>query len=280
MLSLPILNVRLNACHEDWQRMTPVAQGHHCSHCDRVVMDFTESTQADLEAAFQASADGRVCGRFRQSQLALKPQLRPKLRRFLVALVLVCGLGLTRGEAWAQVQEAARVTNSTSDTELILQTPESLNPIALINHIKHESVLATPVLPELPWIDDSETSEGFIGAVMRDEVASPKEPQVYRYAEKMPDYKFGGLMALPDFVNRNLLWPKEAADVDGRIFISFIIDKKGRMRNAHVIKGIHPLLDAEALRVIKLLNGQFTLGRHNDRPVNVSYTLPITFKFS
>ncbi|MDF7814296.1 energy transducer TonB [Hymenobacter sp. YC55] len=280
MLPLPILNVRLNACHEDWQQMTPVAQGHHCSICDRVVLDFTKSTQADLESAFQASADGRVCGRFRQSQLAPTLQLRPKLRRFLVALVLVCGLGLTSNEAWAQVRKATQMANCPNEIELILKTPRELNPITLIKHIKHESVMATPILPELTWINDSEISGGFMGAVIGNEVASHREPQVYSHTEKMPDYKFGGLKALPDFINRNWDWPKEAADVDGRIFINFIIDKNGRMRNAHVIKGIHPLLDAEALRVIKLLNGQFTPGRHNNQPVNVNYILPITIKLS
>ncbi|QJX46521.1 hypothetical protein HMJ29_06050 [Hymenobacter taeanensis] len=108
MLPLPILNVRLNTCHEDWQQMTPVALGHHCAQCDRVVLDFTTSSQADLAAAFHSSPDGRVCGRFRPEQLAPRPLLRQKLRRFLVALV--CGLGLSGQEALAQVRKGALAT--------------------------------------------------------------------------------------------------------------------------------------------------------------------------
>ena len=116
MLPLPILNVRLRACAEDWAQMTPTQQGHHCAHCDRVVINFTQATPADLDAAFQASPDGRVCGRFQLEQLApnqpapipRRVALRPKLRRFLVALLLVCGLGLGAREAVAQVRQVVQ----------------------------------------------------------------------------------------------------------------------------------------------------------------------------
>ena len=47
MLDLPILNVRLRACPEDWQQMTPTPQGRHCSSCNRTVVDFTAATQTD-----------------------------------------------------------------------------------------------------------------------------------------------------------------------------------------------------------------------------------------
>ncbi|HEX8349679.1 MAG TPA: TonB family protein [Hymenobacter sp.] len=121
MLPLPILNVHLTPCAADWQQMTPTAQGHHCAHCDRLVHDFTNASIADLAHARAASPDGRLCGRFRSEQLAPRPQLRPKLRRFLVALVLVCGLGLTSREAWAQVAvsrpSSPKYTQNGPDTE-------------------------------------------------------------------------------------------------------------------------------------------------------------------
>lgn len=240
MLPLPILNVRLNACHEEWQQMAPVAQGHHCAQCNRTVLDFTTSTQADLDAAFQASADGRVCGRFRQSQLAPPPQLRPKLRRFLVALVLVCGLGLTNEEAWAQVQKVARAANCTSDTELLLKSPEELSPVAL-------AISNIPVLAPLGPL-------------------ASEEPRVYGMVmELLPIYKNGDSEGLIEFMQKNVRWPvgSEMLDAEGKVFISFVIGKTGQVRNVKVLKGIHPLLDAEALRVVRLLNGQFEPGRQN-----------------
>lgn len=257
MLPLPILNVRLNACHEDWQQMTPVAQGHHCTHCDRVVIDFTESTQADLELAFQASPDGRVCGRFHQSQLAPKPQLRPKLRRFLVALVLVCGLGLTSSEAWAQVQKASQLRLSHKQRQepakKLPQTGSELNKMELE---KVGELVAQPV------------------------VSTPGSPKVYGYVEQMPVYKNGGYEGLRKFVQTNVQWPvgSRVLDAKGGVFINFVIDKTGRVRSVTVLKGIHPVLDAEAMRVVQLLDGQFEPGKQNNRPVDVSYTIPVTFK--
>lgn len=114
MLPLPILNVHLSACQEDWQQMTPAAQGRHCDQCRRTVLDFTQATQPELEAAFLAAPDGRVCGRFQPQQLApeqpaslpRRVALRPRQRKFLVALLLVCGLGLSAREAVGQVRKA------------------------------------------------------------------------------------------------------------------------------------------------------------------------------
>ncbi|UYZ62471.1 energy transducer TonB [Hymenobacter weizhouensis] len=219
MLPLPILNVRLAACHETWQQMTPVAQGHHCAACNRTVLDFTAATQADLDAARAASPDGRVCGRFRPEQLAPVPRLRPTLRRFLVALVLVCGLGLSGREAVAQVQKGTKLAT--------IPAPESV-----------------------------------FGAVV----------------EQMPVFE-GGQEALLRFIGQNLRWPDQTPlTLSGRVFIQFVIDEQGRVRDAALLKGLHPALDAEAVRVVKLLDGKFTPGMQNNRPVPIKYTLPITFR--
>ncbi|GAB2773542.1 protein TonB [Hymenobacter luteus] len=218
MLPLPILNVRLNACHEDWQQMTPVAQGHHCAQCNRTVIDFTTSSQADVDAAFRASPDGRVCGRFRAGQLTPTPPLRPKLRRFLVALVLVCGVGLSGREAVAQV------VYDTARSKPYVQQP--------------------------------------FGMV----------------AEQMPVFK-GGQEALLRFIGENIHWPDTAPKtLNGRIFIRFQITDVGAIRDVTVVKSLHPALDAEAVRVVQLLDGKFTPGRQNNRPVAVGYTVPITFE--
>ena len=212
MLPLPILNVHLQACHENWQQMTPTTQGRHCAHCNREVVDFTNSTAADLEAARVAAPDGRLCGRFRQSQLAAsRPQLRPKLRRFLVALVLVCGLGLSGREAWAQVRKGVKVA-----------------PIQIV-----------------------------LGGV-----------------ESMPEYP-GGMTALLQLVAQNAHYPAGATQ-SGRVLVNFAISKTGKVDSIRIVKGLDPLLDAEAIRLMQLMPC-WTPGEQNNVPVDVRYTFPITF---
>ncbi|SNR52255.1 energy transducer TonB [Hymenobacter mucosus] len=217
MLLLPILNVRLNRCHEDWQQMTPVAQGHHCAQCDRVVIDFTTSTQTDLTAAFQSSPDGRVCGRFRSEQVTAHPLLRLKLRRFLVALVLVCGLGLSGQEALAQVRKTL--------------PPAALQPKTIV----HGSV-----------------------------------------AEKMPVYKDGGQEGIMLVISKNLQYPIGLTR-GGRVVVGFTVDTKGKVCNPHIVKGLGHVADEAALHAVKTL-GDFTPGLQNGQPVEIPYTIPITFQ--
>jgi len=57
------------------------------------------------------------------------------------------------------------------------------------------------------------------------------------------------------------------------------VDKEGILQNIRVVKGVHPSLDAEALRVVGLMNEKLRWkpGRHNNKVVPVYFTLPITF---
>ncbi|SMB94262.1 protein TonB [Hymenobacter roseosalivarius DSM 11622] len=142
MLSLPIFNVRIQPCSVGEQHLTPQAQGHYCALCDRLVQDFTNSTQTELEQARATSPDGRVCSQFLLAQLVPAVRLRPKLRRFLVALVLVCGLGLTRQEALGQ----EIVVISCPDGPKI---EVSINPL----FISASPVDVLPQYPKVAWSD-------------------------------------------------------------------------------------------------------------------------------
>jgi len=225
MLPLPILNVHLQPCDADWQQMTPTVEGRHCAHCDRLVHDFTSATAADLAQARANSPDGRLCGRFRRGQLAPKLQLRLRLRRFLVALVLVCGLGLTSGEAWAQVR----------------------NELASSPKASKRAKASQDEKPNLVY-----------GAV----------------AEQMPIYP-GGNEALLRFIQTHISYPQGQLK-SGKVFVSFVVTKAGDVRSVKVVRGLGEPFDSEAARVISLL-GKWTPGAQNNRPVDVGYTVPITF---
>ncbi|WBA40937.1 energy transducer TonB [Hymenobacter canadensis] len=237
MLPLPILNVHLQPCSEDWQQMTPTAKGRHCASCQRTVVDFTDKTQADLEAARAASPDGRLCGRFRAEQLAPPPRLRPRLRRFLVALVLVCGLGLTSREAIGQFLTCAKPP-TTEFQSIADATAEALG-------LEPVSISRTREYP----------MTGFITT------------------EPMPVFP-GGQDSLMAYMKRNLRYPDSTSD-EGKVFISFVITKTGHIAQAKVLKGVDLMLNAEALRVVRQMPRWIQPPRQ--QPTEVSYTLPITF---
>lgn len=95
----------------------------------------------------------------------------------------------------------------------------------------------------------------------------------------LPEYP-GGVNGLMSFLSENLIYPQKAIEdnIQGKVVVKFVVDKKGKAANPEVINSIHPLLDAEALRVVSLLTG-FTPGQKNGQSVNTWYTLPINFKF-
>lgn len=77
----------------------------------------------------------------------------------------------------------------------------------------------------------------------------------------------------------NVKYSAEAAneEVQGKVIVEFVITKTGKTDKVRVLRGLHPALDQEALRVIKAMPA-WTPGKQNGQPVNVSYTLPITFR--
>ncbi|WP_426489672.1 carboxypeptidase-like regulatory domain-containing protein [Hymenobacter sp. 102] len=95
-------------CHENWQAMTPAAQGRHCAACNKVVVDFTRMTDAEV-VAYLTQASGRSCGRFRAEQLQRPLRVAteaPVSRRWLAAALAVLGLGAA-GPVAAQTRSAA-----------------------------------------------------------------------------------------------------------------------------------------------------------------------------
>ena len=66
-------------------------------------------------------------------------------------------------------------------------------------------------------------------------------------------------------------------NIQGRVTIQFTITSTGQLTNIRVLKSVHPLLDAEAVRVVSL-SPDWTPGMHNGRPVSVTYSFPVIFQ--
>lgn len=100
---------------------------------------------------------------------------------------------------------------------------------------------------------------------------------VYAIAEKMPEYT-GGSAALRTFLVSNFQFPVEAleATVTGPVQVSFVVGSNGALRDAKVVRGQHPALDDEALRLVRAMP-PWTPGQQRGKPVSVLYTMPIRF---
>ncbi len=102
--------------------------------------------------------------------------------------------------------------------------------------------------------------------------------KVYDNVEQMPAFP-GGMEALNNYLMKNIKYPPKAAEngIQGRVIVTFVITKEGKMTKAKVKKSIDPLLDAEALRVVKTMH-KWIPGRQNGKVVNVQFTIPVTFR--
>ena len=96
--------------------------------------------------------------------------------------------------------------------------------------------------------------------------------------EQMPQFP-GGPAALMEFLSKNIKYPEEAYKngIQGRVIVTFTVNKNGSISEAKVVKSVDPQLDEEALRVASSMPN-WNPGMQNGEPVNVKYTVPITFK--
>ncbi|MBK0381481.1 TonB family protein [Pedobacter sp. SD-b] len=100
----------------------------------------------------------------------------------------------------------------------------------------------------------------------------------YNELETFPTFN-GGLSAFGSFLSHNLRYPSNAIDnnLQGRVYLQFVIEKDGALTDAKVIKGIGGGCDEEALRVINL-SPKWNPGTQRGKPVRVNYTVPIFFQ--
>ncbi|MBK7627253.1 MAG: TonB family protein [Bacteroidales bacterium] len=96
-------------------------------------------------------------------------------------------------------------------------------------------------------------------------------------AEQMPKYP-GGDAELLNFIKNNTKYPEtaKAERIEGRAIIRFIVNPEGNVEGLSILKGAHPLLDAEAVRVVSTIRG-FKPGMQGGKPVYVWYMVPVNF---
>ena len=110
----------------------------------------------------------------------------------------------------------------------------------------------------------------------------PKETpdDVFMVVEDVPEFP-GGAAALLEFLRKNVNYPTQCREnrVEGRVLVSFIVEKDGSITNPFITLGADPLLDAEALRVVSLMPN-WKPGYQRGEAVRVQYTVPINFRLS
>ena len=118
-------------------------------------------------------------------------------------------------------------------------------------------------------------------------VAAPPPPpapkpevsnKVFDVVEEMPHFP-GGPAALQAFLSSNTKYPVVAQEngVQGRVIVSFVVERDGSITDVKVVRSVDPSLDREATRVVKSMP-RWSPGKQNGSAVRVKYTVPVVFR--
>ena len=107
---------------------------------------------------------------------------------------------------------------------------------------------------------------------------SSDNSKVYDVVEEMPQFP-GGPSALFEYLSKNIRYPVEAEKkgVQGRVIVTFVVERDGSIIDVKVVKSVDPSLDMEAKRVVSSMP-HWIPGKQNGSAVRVKYTVPVTFK--
>lgn len=161
-----------------------------------------------------------------------------------------------------------------------------------IDNINPSDIESMEVVKDKAWIEDLgyEDASGVILVKMKVKNSSTtttessavtnskSEDDVFATVEVMPEYP-GGIEAMIKFLGENIKYPEQMVkdSIEGRVLLSFVIEKDGSITEIQELKSPHPVLTDEAIRVVKLMP-KWTPGKMRGKTVRVKFMLPVSFQ--
>lgn len=111
-------------------------------------------------------------------------------------------------------------------------------------------------------------------------VGGTPESGIYEIVQLDEQPQFpGGVNGLMEYLASHIVYPTECVEayIQGKVLVRFAVFKDGTVGNVEIVKSVHPLLDAEAIRVVESMP-MWTPGKLDGEPVSVWYTLPVNYK--
>jgi protein TonB len=167
------------------------------------------------------------------------------------------------------------------DASKIPETVEYITPVVVDTVIQIEQTLVSTdealASKESEIIDAA--GSGFGDDLLSEGDGTGSEEPLF-IVEVMPTFKGGDLNKFRDWVGQRTNYPEAAIDnkIRGTVFLTFIVEKDGSVSNVTVIKGVHPLLDEEAMRAI-IESPKWSPGLQRGQPVRVRFQIPLSFTY-
>ncbi len=150
--------------------------------------------------------------------------------------------------------------------------------LLLLNNMNATARILLEKLPVAVALASPEVGEAIV--VANEPVAdlSQQGDPVLEVVDVMPAFP-GGEQELFKFLSTNVKYPTEAQQkgIQGRVILSYVVEKDGSLTQIKVVRGVDPLLDAESVRVISIMP-KWVPGKDKGKVVRVKYTLPVVFR--
>lgn len=208
--------------------------------------------------------------------------------------------------AMTQVAELTNYDQPKKKAE-VKQKKVEVEPERVVERVKSSIKFTAPVIKkdeevkpdeELKTQDELMSTKTAIGSIdvkgnddangeilkAKEVIAEPEPPKheeenkVFDIVEQQPLFP-GGPAALMKYLSENTKYPVVAQEngVQGRVTVQFVVEKDGSISDVHVLRGVDPSLDKEAVRVVKSMP-RWTPGKQNGITVRVNYRVPVLFR--
>lgn len=252
-------------------------------------------------------------GAYRLRKNAGKRNLYSLITIFIAALAIWGGISLvkfvesrTKSVAQTSVAELSALNQPKKKAEVKQQQKVKLEqPEKVVERVKSSVKFTAPVIKKDDQVkpeDELKTQEELmntktaIGALdvkgnddangevlkIKEAVAQPEpKPEVekvFDVVEQMPSFP-GGPSALMEWLSNNVKYPVVAQEngVQGRVVVSFVVERDGSITDVKVVRGVDPSLDKEASRVVRAMP-RWIPGKQNGSAVRVKYNVPVAFR--
>ena len=118
-----------------------------------------------------------------------------------------------------------------------------------------------------------------VSVAMADDPATKETDEILFCTQQIPAQFPGGQEALMKWIEQNKVYPQKALKkgIEGRVIVQFVVKKDGTVTNGKIVRGVDPLLDKEALRLVSIMP-KWSPGRFAGKDTRFTYNLPLLFK--
>jgi TonB family protein len=168
---------------------------------------------------------------------------------------------------------STHISCTKTEEMVALEAPKEQN-------LKSENQQVEIIIEELPKKNSEEVAKKFppVPEAIPMVISPSAEEAIFTAVEQNPEFP-EGVAAMYEYLGKNIKYPAAAqrANVSGRVFVRFIVEKNGSISNVEITKGIGFGCDAESIRVIQTMP-TWQPGIQNGKPVRTYYQMPIVFK--